>query len=143
MDRRIIGLLTEDARRSYADIGAQVGLSAPSVHSRVHRLEAKGIIKGYSARVDRAALGFGIAAIVAIKPAGGYHWDDLVQAFSAMPEVETCHSVTGSPTYLLMVRVSTPAALEALLHSIATLEGVDGTETMLILSTPLERQRIR
>lgn len=143
LDRKILGLLLEDARRPYADIGAQVGLSAPSVHGRVRRLEGKGVIRGYSAQLNREAIGFGIAAIVAIKPSSGYHWEELEQAFVAMQEVETCYSVSGASTYLLLVRVGNPAALESLLRSIASLAGVAGTETMLILSTTFERQRVR
>jgi len=142
VDRRILRLLAEDARRSYADIGAQVGLSAPSVHARVRRLEERGVILGYTTRTDPAALGFGIAAVVAVKQASGYHWDELERAFLDMPAVEACHSVTGTPTYLLHVRVSSPSALEDLLRAINSLQGVASTETMLILSTPFHRQRI-
>jgi Lrp/AsnC family leucine-responsive transcriptional regulator len=141
-DRGILRLLTEDARRSYSDIGALVGLSAPSVHARVRRLEERGILRGYTTRLDPAALGFGIAALVAIRQASGFHWDELERVFGEMPEVEACHSVTGAHTYFLQVRVSDPPALEALLRAIASVPGVASTETMLILSTRLARQRI-
>lgn len=141
IDREILRLLVEDARRSYADIGGQVGLSAPSVHSRVRKLEERGVIRGYSARIDPALLGFAIGAFVSVKQTAGYHWEELERAFAALPAVEACYSVTGTDTYLLRVRVSGPAALEELLRAIGSLEAVASTETILILSTSFDRQR--
>jgi Lrp/AsnC family leucine-responsive transcriptional regulator len=142
LDRAILRLLAEDARRSYADIGAKVGLSAPSVHSRVRKLEERGIVKGYTAVIDPAVLGFGMSALVAVKQAAGFHWDEIEQTFGDMPEAEECHSVAAASTYLVRVRVSSPAALEDLLRTIASIPAVASTETMLILSTPISRQRI-
>ncbi len=142
LDRMILRLLKVDARRSYADIGSQIGLSAPSVHARVKRLEERGVLKGYTAVIDQAALGFGIAAIIAVNQASGFHWDEIERAFAEMPEVEVCHSVAGAPTYLVQVRVASPGALEGLLRAVASIPAVASTETMLILSTPIERQRI-
>jgi DNA-binding Lrp family transcriptional regulator len=57
LDKRIVAALVDDARSTYAEVGAQVGLSAPAVKRRVDRLRAAGAITGFSARVDPSALG--------------------------------------------------------------------------------------
>lgn len=142
-DRRILELLNDDAHASFTELGARVGLKAPSVHARVKRLEAQGVIRGYRAVIDPAPLGFGLGAFVAVTQASGYHWEELERAFAEMPEVEECHSVTGDDSYLLKVRVGDPAELEALLRRINMVEGVARTRTVLILSTTFDRRRVR
>lgn len=142
VDRRILAALQANARASFAEIGQAVGLSAPSVHARVRKLERRGVIRGYTAVVDPAALGFGITAFVAITQASGYHWEDIERAVEALPAVEECHSVTGDDSYLLKVRVADTAALEALLRQINATDGVARTRTLVVLSTPFERRRI-
>ncbi len=142
-DRKILAALHANARASYAELGQAVGLSAPSVHARVKRLERLGVIRGYRVVVDPASLGFPLGGFVAVTQASGYHWEDLERAFAAMPEVEECHSVTGEDSYLLKVRVADPAELEALLRRINMVEGVARTRTVVILSTPFDRRRVR
>ncbi len=142
-DRAILEAMDANARASFAEIGQAVGLSAPSVHARVKRLEERGVILAYRVVVDPAPLGFGLGAFVAVTQASGYHWEELERAFAAMPEVEECHSVTGDDSYLLKVRVDDPAGLEALLRRINTVEGVARTRTVLILSTTFDRRRVR
>ncbi|HEX9017432.1 MAG TPA: Lrp/AsnC family transcriptional regulator [Chloroflexota bacterium] len=142
IDRRILRLLIEDARRPYADIGNQVGLRPSSVHARVRSLEKRGVIRGYAARTDPAALGFGLAALVSIRQSSGRYWEDLARAFVDMPEVEACYSVTGTASHMLRVRVSDPLALEGLLRKISSLDAVASTETMLILTATFDRQRV-
>jgi Lrp/AsnC family leucine-responsive transcriptional regulator len=142
-DRGLLDALNEDGHASFAELGARVGLKAPSAHARVKRLEGQGVIRGYRAVIDPAPLGFGLGAFVAVTQASGYHWEEIEKAFHAMPEVEECHSVTGDDSYLLKVRVGDPAELEALLRRINTVEGVARTRTVLILSTTFDRRRVR
>jgi Lrp/AsnC family leucine-responsive transcriptional regulator len=142
-DRKLLEVLHANARASFAALGEAVGLSAPSVHARVKRLERLGVIRGYRVVVDPAPLGFPLGAFVAVTQASGYHWEDLERAFAAMPEVEECHSVTGEDSYLLKVRVADPAELEALLRRINMIDGVARTRTVVILSTPFDRRRVR
>ena len=143
VDQDILEALHGNARASYAELGERVGLSAPSVHARVKKLERLGVIRGYRATADPASLGFGLGAFVAVQQTSGYHWEELERAFAAMPEVEECHSVTGDDSYLLKVRVGDPSELEALLRRINMVEGVARTRTVLILSTTFDRSRIR
>jgi Lrp/AsnC family leucine-responsive transcriptional regulator len=92
--------------------------------------------------VDSAALGFPLAAFVAVRQAPGYHWEQLERAFEALPAVEACHSVTGDDSYLLQVRVPDPRALEDLLRAINAVDGIASTRTILTLGTRFERLRI-
>jgi Lrp/AsnC family leucine-responsive transcriptional regulator len=142
IDRRLLTLLSEDGRRSYADLAHAVGLSAPSVYARVKKLEERGVIKQYTIATRPEQLGYGIAALVAVRQLPGFHWERLEAAFRDLPAVEACYSVTGDDSYVLHVRVTDARSLEDLLREIGCVEGVSSTRTMLILSTTFERKRI-
>jgi Lrp/AsnC family leucine-responsive transcriptional regulator len=142
IDRRLLALLAEDGRRSYADLAQEVGLSAPSVYARVKKLEERGVIKQYTIATSPEQLGYGIAALVAVRQLPGFHWERLEAAFRGLPAVEACYSVTGDDSYVLLVRVADARSLEDLLREIGCVEGVSSTRTMLILSTTFERRRI-
>ena len=137
IDRRIIGLLTQDGRMSYTELGRATGLSTSAVHQRVRRLEARGLIRGYTAVVDADAVGLPLTAFVAVKPIDPSQPDDAPDRLRDIPEIEACHSVAGEESYLLKVRVSTPRDLEDLLSRIRTSAGVS-TRTTVVLSTPYE-----
>lgn len=142
IDRRLLTLLADDGRRSYADLAQAVGLSAPSVYARVKKLEDRGVIKQYTIATSPEQLGYGIAALVAVRQLPGFHWERLEAAFRDLPAVEACYSVTGDDSYVLLVRVADARSLEDLLREIGCVEGVSSTRTMLILSTTFERRRI-
>ncbi len=142
IDRRLLALLSEDGRRSYADLAQAVGLSAPSVYARVKKLEDRGVLKQYTIATSPEHLGYGIAALVAVRQLPGFHWERLEAAFHDLPAVEACYSVTGDDSYVLLVRVADARSLEDLLREIGCVEGVSSTRTMLILSTTFERKRI-
>ncbi|MCC7369753.1 MAG: Lrp/AsnC family transcriptional regulator [Chloroflexi bacterium] len=141
-DRRLLALLSEDGRRSYAELAQAVGLSAPSVYARVKKLEDRGVIQQYTIATSPELLGYGIAALVAVRQLPGFHWERLESAFHRLTAVEACYSVTGDDSYVLLVRVADARSLEDLLREIGCVEGVSSTRTMLILSTTFERKRI-
>jgi len=142
VDRKLLELLAEDVRRPYAELGRKVGLSAPSVHARVRKLERRGIIRRHTIETDADQLGYHVAALVSVLQQPGFHWERLESMFREMSAVEAAYSVTGEETYVLLVRVGTSADLEELLRKINSLEGVARTRTSLILSTTFERHRI-
>jgi Lrp/AsnC family leucine-responsive transcriptional regulator len=142
VDRRLLAMLANDGRRSYADLAHEVGLSAPSVYARVKKLEDRGVIKQYTIATSPEQLGYGIAALVAVRQQPGFHWERLEAAFREMSPVEACYSVTGDDSYVLLVRVADATSLEDLLREIGCVDGVASTRTMLILSTTFERRRI-
>jgi Lrp/AsnC family leucine-responsive transcriptional regulator len=136
-DRAIVAALSTDGRLSYTDLADKVGLSVSAVHQRVRRLEQRGIIKGYHARLDYDALGLALTAFVAIRPIDPSQPDDAPDRLSKLPEIEACYSVAGEDFYLLLVRVENPAGLERLLQEIRTAANVT-TRTTVVLSTPYE-----
>ena len=137
MDRAIVGALTVDGRLSYTDLAERVGLSVSAVHQRVRRLEQRGVIKGYAARVDYPSIALPLTAFVAIRPLDPSQPDDAPDRLAALPEIESCYSVAGEDFYLLLVRVASPADLERVLQGIRTAANVT-TRTTVVLSTPYE-----
>jgi Lrp/AsnC family leucine-responsive transcriptional regulator len=137
IDRAIVAALTADGRLSYTDLAERVGLSVSAVHQRVRRLEQRGVIKGYGARVSYEALELPLSAFIAIRPLDPSQPDDAPDRLAHLPEIDSCYSVAGEDFYLLLVRVSSPAELERLLQQIRTAANVT-TRTTVVLSTPYE-----
>ncbi|MCE1178749.1 MAG: Lrp/AsnC family transcriptional regulator [Micrococcales bacterium] len=137
MDRRIVDLLRADGRMSYTDLGKALDLSTSAVHHRVRRLEERGVIQGYAARVDPAALGLPLSAIISVTPTDPAAPDDLPDRLRGMSEIEACWSVAGDDHYMLKVRVATPGDLEDLIGRIRATANVS-TRTTVVLSTPWE-----
>lgn len=138
-DRAIVEALLEDGRLSYTDLAEKVGLSVSAVHQRVRRLEQRGVIEGYAAKVSPDAVGLPLTAFVAIRPFEPSQPDDAPERLAHLSEVEACYSVAGEDFYLLLVRVATPTDLEQLLQRIRTEANVT-TRTTVVLSTPYERR---
>lgn len=136
-DRAIIDVLQEDARATYAQIGAGVGLSASTVHDRVRKLERNGVIRGYRAAVDPRAVGLEVTALVSIMPLDPSQPDDLPDRVVEFPEIEDCYSVAGHENYILKVRTRTTGELEDLLRRVREKAAVQ-TRTTVVLSIPFE-----
>ena len=141
IDRQLLALLTADARSSYAELARGVGLSAPSVHDRVRRLERAGAITGYSAVVDPHAVGLGVTALVGILQREGVEQDDLATSLSAIDEIEDCWFVAGEEAFVVKVRVADIDALEHTLGVLRRTKGVARTRTTVVLSTRFEGRR--
>src|SRR3954453_5923986 len=92
-DARILAILQRDGRRPYAELGAEVGMSGPSAHDRVKKLESRGVITGYTVVVDPAAVGLGVLGFSWIPQAPGTAATDLTADFAAIPEIEECHHI--------------------------------------------------
>ena len=138
-DQAIVAALTADGRLSYTDLAEKVGLSVSAVHQRVRRLEQRGVIQGYAARVSYPALGLPLTAFVAIRPFDPSQPDDAPERLAHLPEVESCYSVAGEDFYLLLVRVASPGDLERLLQEIRSAANVT-TRTTVVLSVPYEHR---
>ena len=139
-DARILAVLQRDGRRPYAELGAEIGISGPSAHERVKKLEARGVIQGYAAIVDPAALGYGILAFSWITQAPGTTSHDLTEAFAAIPEIEECHHITGEADYLIKVRARDTRDLERVLRRVQATPNVFQTETDVVFSSGFERR---
>jgi len=142
-DARILELLQRDGRESYAEVGLAVGMSGPSAHERVKKLEARGVIRGYSAQVDPTLLGYGVLAFIFIKQVPGTIATDMTGDFISIDEIEECHHLAGESDYLLKVRATDTRHLERVLHSIQQVGHVFTTETQVVFSSAFERRPIR
>jgi Lrp/AsnC family leucine-responsive transcriptional regulator len=137
VDRRIVELLSEDGRISYTDLGKALGMSTSAVHQRVRRLEQRGIVTGYTAKVDHRALGRELTAFMSVTPLDPAAPDDIPERLQGISDIEECHSVAGDESYILKVRVSTPTDLEDLIAKVRAAALVS-TRTTVVLSTPWE-----
>ena len=136
-DRAILRELASDGRCSFTDLAERVGLSVSAVHQRVRRLEQRGVVRGYAARLDGERIGLPLTAFVSLKPIDPAAPDDYPQRIEHLPQVEACYSVAGEESYILRVRVASPARLEELLRQIRESAHVS-TRTTVVLSTPYE-----
>ncbi len=137
IDARITAVLAEDGRCSYTDLAERVGLSVSAVHQRVRRLEQRGVIRGYAARIDGEMVGLPLTAFVSLTPIDPAQDDDYPERLRQFVQIEACHSVAGVESYIVKVRVQSPAALEGLLGQIRAAANVS-TRTTIVLSTPFE-----
>jgi Lrp/AsnC family transcriptional regulator, leucine-responsive regulatory protein len=137
LDRAIVRELAADGRCSFTELAERVGLSVSAVHQRVRRLEQRGVVRGYAARLDGELIGLPLTAFVSLTPIDPAAPDDYPQRVEPLREVEACYSVAGDVSYVLKVRVSTPAGLEDLLRRIREAANVS-TRTTVVLSTPFE-----
>ena len=134
IDRKILGLLQHDARLTNAAIGAEVGLSAPSVFERIRKLEQRGVIRSYTIDVDPAALDKTLTAFIRLTVAFDEKHTAGVQAIRHDPDVLECYSVAGEDCFILKTRVSNPGELEALINRIRGKITVLRSVTMIALS---------
>lgn len=137
IDQAIARELASDGRCSFTDLAERVGLSVSAVHQRVRRLEQRGVIRGYSARLDAEAIGLPLTALISLTPIDPAAPDDYPQRLEAIGEIESCYSVAGDESYVLLVRVESPTGLEDLLRRIREAAKVS-TRTTVVLSTPYE-----
>jgi len=139
IDRKIVALLRENARRSFKDIGKHVHLSAPAVKRRVDRLEGEGVIRGYTATIDAAAFGMHAEAFVDLFCDGRMPGEAIKRAVEKEPGVMSAHTVAGEASAMLRVMAEDTRALELALERIRKVEGVDRTVTEVVLSTLVQR----
>ncbi|WP_199710684.1 Lrp/AsnC family transcriptional regulator [Noviherbaspirillum cavernae] len=138
MDGKILEILQTDARTTLAEIGRRIHMSQPAVAERVKRMEAAGVIAGYHARINPAALGYGITAFIRVSRRSH---DTPVEVVAAqVPEIIECHSITGDDCSIVKVVAPSVAELEKVIVQL-TRCGV--TSTSLILSSSIERKAIR
>ena len=139
INRKIIALLAADGRMSFTELARQTGLSVSAAQQRVRRLEQRGVIRGYSAVVSPEEIGLPLTAFVSIKPFDPAAPDDAPDRLAHLSAIEACHSVAGDESYILKVRVASPAGLEELLQEIRAAASVS-THTTIVLSTPYENR---
>ena len=138
VDWLILARLQRDARASFSDLAKLAKMSAPSLAERVRRLEEAGVIRGYRAELDPAALGLTVLAFVRLKyPSSDYGPFDKVIA--ARPEILECHHVTGEDCIVVKVACTSMAHLERVTGALGRL---GSTTTSVVFSTKLQRREL-
>ncbi|MEZ4521547.1 MAG: Lrp/AsnC family transcriptional regulator [Thermomicrobiales bacterium] len=135
---RILDELQADGRISFAELGRRVHLSTPAVAERVRKMEDAGIIAGYHARIDPAAIGLSIRAVIRVK-ANRLSYERALAAVVGVPEVVECHHVTGADDLVMTVLVESVGHLEAVLDR---LRPCGDHVTSIVLSSPIARRSI-
>ena len=137
-DQRIIALLVSDARSSFAEIGAKVSLSAPAVKRRVDRLRSSGVIKGFTAVIDPAAVGWTTEAFVELFCTGRTTPAQITVATRRHPEVVGAYTVSGEADALVHLRAADIGHLEQALEKLRAEPFVTSTRSMVVLSRLVE-----
>ncbi len=142
IDCSILELLQENCKQPLAVLGEKVGLKAPSVQERIHKLEEAGLIRGYVALLDGRLLGRDVTAFIGVSTEHPRAIATLESQIAAIDDVLECHHVTGSYTLLVKAKTRNTESLEELIEQLRSIDGVTRTETMVALSTLTERTRI-
>lgn len=135
VDREILGLLQEDARRTVADIATRVALSATAVKRRIDRLEQTQLIVGYSAHVDYTKLGWGLEAFTELRFTGGTRPDEMDRIAAELPEVEAVYTTAGDQDVLARVRATDVDHLRQVIDRLRATKQVVSTRTHIVLAS--------
>lgn len=143
IDRQILSLLQENARIANAEIARRVGMAPSAIFDRIRKLEERGVIQGYTTRVDPKALGYGLVAFVSAKAGEMGHSAEILEELCAIPEVQEVHLVVGDDCFLVKLRVRDTDALASLLQErLQTIGGIGSTRTTIVLRTARESSRV-
>lgn len=140
IDRQILELLREDARRTISDIAERVSLSPAPVKRRIDRLEHAGVVKGYTVVLDESKVGPSLEAFVELRMHGNRDTDQLMQLAETMPEVREAYAMAGDPDVLLRIRVQDVVHLQRAVNHLRRSGMVTGTKTLMILSAWTQQQ---
>ncbi len=137
-DELLLSLLSENARMPVSELARRLGLSRTTVQARIERLERSGAIAGYTVRLSTAAERALVRAFVMItvKPK---HAGRTIAELEEIREVRTLHSISGEVDLMAVVAAGSVAALDAVVDRIGALEGVERTQTSVIMATKFDR----
>lgn len=143
IDRALVERLQRDGRVTQLELAKTVGLSQPAVAERVRKLEERGVIIGYAARVSPARIGLDITAFIGVGIEHPKFFDGFAKKVKGLDEVLECHRVAGEDSYLLKVRTRNTTTLDRLLvQVIRTIPGVTRTQTVIVLASIKEETRL-
>ncbi len=134
VDQKILALLQRDARLTNAAIGAEVGLTAPSVFERIRKLEQRGVIRGYTVKLNPAALGRPLTAFIRLTLAFDKKHDSGMAEISRDPDVLECYGVAGEDCFILKTQVASQDDLSRLLNRIRSRVTVLRSVTMIAMT---------
>ena len=137
-DELLLSVLREDARASTADIARKLGLSRTTVQNRIARLEAQGVIRGYTVRVhdDYARSRIRAHILITLRPK---QMTSVVKSLQGMHEVRVLYSISGGHDLIALAVTASVGEMDVLTDRIGAIDGVERTNTSIILSTKFER----
>lgn len=139
IDTEILKILQSNARTSNAEIARQVDLAPSAVFERIRKLEERGVIEGYSARVNPHAVDLPLLAFVFVRDNDGPGTDPAAQRVAEIPGVLEVHHVAGEDCFLAKVRAKDPESLGHLLREkIGRIASITSTRTTIVLGTVKE-----
>lgn len=141
-DRKILRELQHDARASFKKIGDDIGVSEATVFVRVRKLQEKGVLKGFMALVDSKAVGKNLTAIVLVR-AHPRTFPGMLNTLKKLDDIYEIYDVTGEYYSILKIKTSGTDELSKIIDQIGSIEGIAGTETIIVLKTVKEISGVR
>ena len=135
VDRQILELLRENARRSLRDVAQRVGLTVAPVQRRIARLEKIGVITGYTIQINQARIASGIEAVTELRFAGNLNLEQIMEVTAQLPEVEEVLMLAGDPDALVKIRVEGVEHLQSVVNRLRVGGRVTGTKTLVVLES--------
>ncbi|ASJ17577.1 transcriptional regulator [Thermococcus chitonophagus] len=137
VDKKIIEILQKDGKVPLREISKITGLAESTIHERIKRLRESGIIKKFTAIVDPEALGYTMLAFILIKVKAG-KYSDVASKLVKYPEIMEIYETTGDYDMVVKIRTKNSEELNNFLDMVGSIEGVEGTHTMIVLKVHKE-----
>ncbi|PHI19538.1 transcriptional regulator AsnC [Lewinellaceae bacterium SD302] len=139
LDRQILALLMEDAKRPYTDLANQLYVSGGTIHVRMNKLREAGIVKGESLVIDYGKIGYDITSFLGVYLQKSSMYDDVSEQFARIPEIVSAHYTTGVYSVFIKVVCRDTDHLREALAAIQAIDGIQRTETFISLEAAIER----
>ncbi len=141
LDRKILGILSTNARLPFKDVAAQCGVSRAAIHQRVQRLVDDGVIVGSGFHINPKSLGYYTCTYIGINLERGSMYREVVDRLMSIPEIVECHFTTGPYTMLVKLYAKDNEQLMELLNDqLQSIPGVVNTETLISLEQSIKRE---
>lgn len=141
LDKKILSILSQNARIPFKDVAAECGVSRAAIHQRVQHLIENGVIMGSGFDVNPKSLGYSTCTYVGITLERGSMYKDVVDCLRQIPEVVECHFTTGPYTMLVKLYAKENEQLMQLLNGrLQSIPGVVATETLISLEQSIRRE---
>ena len=141
LDKKILGILSQNARMPFKDVAAKCGVSRAAIHQRVQHLVENGVITGSGYNINPKSLGYTTCTYVGLNLERGSMYKEVVARLNTIPEIIECHFTTGPYTMLLKLYAKDNEQLMDLLNNqMQSIPGVVSTETLISLEQSIKRE---
>jgi len=141
LDRKILALITKNARIPFLEVARECKVSGAAIHQRVQRLVNIGVIKGSEFVLCPATIGYQTCAFIGVFLKKASLFDKVVQMLEQVPEVVECHYTTGQYAVFIKIYAKSNEHLKRLLHDkLQSIPGISSTETIISLDESFKRQ---